>query len=265
MFVFLLLGMFGLLIGTRPAEYFTLEYQPTAMQKSVREKFDAVDFIVYTNMASDNMTHPYTSLTNGSDPPDWEAGLPQDNYLEIWWSYEGVPFYADYLEARHTTKNWWGGWDYHYLIWSYLNGTKIYQSGLSPGQVISAVDKDNLVAAWDSAYNVSKFFIRCYAGHISTSILVYPTNQSQTVSQAWDAGKLSYMLSYDVNMTQSAYSAWTLIGELLTFQAPDLGIPGVGGLILGQTISFVMWAMICYLLYKLFTGIVPFLSGGSGD
>jgi hypothetical protein len=58
---------------------------------------------------------------------------------------------------------------------------------------------------------------------------------------------------------------FSLLGQILTFQAPVLGVPGIFGSILNAIIAIPLYATTGYLIYKLIAGIAPWLSGGSGD
>jgi hypothetical protein len=253
-FVFTSFGVFAILLGTMPSEFITQTFNPKYVDPEVREKFEAVDVMMYDNVGNDNMTYPYSSLEDGPAPPDWEAGLPSGQYLEVWWSEDS---YVKTLEARHATAAWWG-WNSVILWPKYANGSWVTVGG---GKWLG-IWRDHIVSAWDEEKNCSAFY---FVGPVTTSILFFPTNQSKTIGEAWDEGKISYYLSYQVNWNATGLSAWNIVGQLISFQIPDLGVPGVGGTILSMVIAFPFWSLIAYLVYKIVAGVIPLVSGGAGD
>jgi len=253
-FVFATLGIFAVLMGAIPPEFITATFNPSYTQPEVKETFEAADILMYENLGADNMTYPYSSLYDGPNPPDWEAGLPSGQYCEVWWSHDPLSD-VPYIGVRHATHQSYG-YDSVPLEIRYVNGTLIS----TPRHAM--IEKEILVGAWDTEKGYSAFYA---SGPISVSVLFYPTNRSKTISEAWDEGKISYALSYEVNWNQTGVNAWTIVAQLLTFQVPNLGIGGDGGTILTMVVAFPVWALIAYIVYKIVAGIIPFLSGGSGD
>lgn len=60
-------------------------------------------------------------------------------------------------------------------------------------------------------------------------------------------------------------SAWTLLAQILTFQSPDLGIPGIGGTILSYILGAGIWASIVLLIFAAVTSVIPTISGWRGS
>lgn len=260
-FCFCLIGIFALLMATLPNEFITASYvyNPSYRSAEIKEEFDANNLIVYDQTGNDNMTFEYSSLDDGPSPPDWEAGLPDNQFLEISWGYpfvNGIILTTASMQARHRQRNWFGP-----LAWySTLADLTFYSSGIDLGIYL---DKDELVDSWSSTNNASAFSIK--GGQIASSLLVKPYNYSFTIGQNWDNGTLNYLLSYEANLTASGIGAFTLISQLLTFQAPSLGIGGPWGSFLNLVIAIPMWSCIAYIVYKVIAGLIPFVSGGSGD
>jgi len=248
-FVFVVLGIWAMLISNIPSEFIYAAYSPTYRPMQVRQEFEAQNLLMYSSWASDSMTYPYSSLTDGPSPPDWELNVTSQ-YLEVWWSTSWTP---KIIMFNHVEQVWWGWQKHCELIFSFVNGTEI-----APW-----ITKEIAEQAWSSTTNSSRFYVKC--DHISTSVFFVPTNQSKTIGEAWDEGKISYTLSYDVDWTKQGTTAWTIIKDLLTFKAPDLGIPGLGGQILSAVVAFGIWPLIAYICYKFVAGLLPFVSGGSGD
>jgi len=57
---------------------------------------------------------------------------------------------------------------------------------------------------------------------------------------------------------------WHIIFELLAFQNPQLGIPGVGGTILTVAVGLTLWASIAILAFAFITAVLPFIPGWKG-
>jgi hypothetical protein len=258
-FVFTTLGVFAVLMNTMPLEFRLATFNPSYTNPAVKQQFEAADVISYKSLGQDNMTYPYSSLANGPEPPDWEAGLPSGQYCEVWWNeLEILGLTLQCIQVRHVTRQWWGN-SFSALQFKYANGTVIPNILTVDHDKIT---KDILVSAWDDEKGYSAFYAY---GSLTCSILFYPTNRTQTIAQAWDAGKISYSLSYEVNWNQTGINAWTIVAQLLTFQVPNLGVEGPAGTILSMVIAFPFLSLMAYIVYKIIAGLIPFLSGGSGD
>jgi len=253
-FVFTFLGIFALLMANMPGELVVQTFNPSynRSDEEVKEKFKVADLTMYSNAVSGNISY-------GSSK-QYDFGLPSGQKLEVWFSQESVATASGYVtfkafELRHLMHEILGWWyDYHRLDWTIENtGRKVYDWVL----------KGDLEEAWNSEVNASVFTAHC--DHITTSVLIMPYNSSWTIEESWDNGYLGYVLSYEVDWNATGVSAWTITAQLLTFQVPDLGIPGVGGTIMSYLIAIPVWSLIAYLVYKLVAGLIPFVSGGGGD
>lgn len=257
-FVFSVLGIYGLIMATMPAEFLALRFSGSQMSVVVKERFSVADILVYSNTGTDNMTYPYTSLSY--TPPRWQAGLPTDHYLEVWWSTYPLPHIDKCIALNHVWKGLWFwlyGWDIEGLVlYPYGSTTPVdtWQNRF--------ITREIMVENWVASKNGSAFTAR---GSITANILFTPTDPSKTIGEAFDDSTVSYYLSYAPDMNQTGLNAWTIVSQLLTFQAPDFGIGGVAGLLLNGIIAIPIWSMIAYLIYKIVAGVIPLISGGSGD
>jgi len=255
-FVFTVLGVFALLLGTMPGDFIIQTWNPNYRDAETKETFDAADVLMYDNADSGKL--------NYSDAPiQYDFGLSGGQKLEIDWVTEKLPegYWAPFtsIYLRHLIKQTMGYWtDYHNL--------NVYDSSGVPigtGWYKDKIIKANLVDHWDSDKNATILIAKC--DHITTNIIFQPRNSSWSIGDSWDQEKLNFALSYDVNWNATGVSAWTIVAQLLTFQAPDLGIGGVGGIILNAIIAIPTWSLIAYIVYKIVAGIIPFISGGGGD
>lgn len=262
-FLFVFLGGFALIIGAMPAEFIHAGdiYNPTYRDVHIQEQFNINNMVVYDNMGMHNMTFiPYRSVYNGPVPPDWEAGLPTNQFLDVQWMVMGYPYLellGPVIQLKQVQKN-------YFLIWSWYTDIDTLAFSVYNGSLIgNYLLKSTIVNNWDSKTNSSRFSAR--GNQISTNLLIKQTNASRTIGQNWDDHHLNYYISYDVNFTMMSMGAFGIVGQLLTFQSPNLGIPNPWGYFLNQLIAFPLWASIAYVAYKIIAGLIPWMSGGSGD
>lgn len=258
-FTFCFVGMFGLLMTFLPTEFTPIPQNE--ITSKIRTELYAGNVIVYNQTAYDNMTYPYQH--------DWDFALPAPQKLRIDWSIAIAHYTDDWgFPAIHTDKGiWlthltdvlWGYWyGYHMLEITYHNGTAVSYDGY-------VIFREDIVAAWEPDNEWSIFYAQCKDGHISMSIVFERYNTSKTIGENWDDGTIGYKMTYDVDYTKTAFSAWSVVSAMLSFVFPTVVVPGVGGSLINGAIGTVMSIMIGYGIYKLITGLVPFLSGGSGD
>jgi len=253
-FVFVLLGVWALLVGLIPTDFLTAGFAPTYADMETAASFSMANITMYDNLGADNMTYPYSSYDDGPTPPDWEMGLPAGQYFEVWWSESGG---ARMLEFRHTTNVWWGR--------AYVS-MDIYGIDDQYVQFRKRIFGDTfgtLTDNWSAEANASVFYTRTPVR--SSILLEYNQTAFANWQAAWNAGNISYTLSYEIDWNATGVNAWSLVGQLLTFTAPSLSMTGIGGVILNAVIALPVWSLIAYLVYKIVAGLIPFLSGGGGD
>lgn len=259
-YTFTILGIFALLMGMVPGDFITAgqTYEPSYRDAEIEETFDTSSLLIYDYIASDNMTYPYTSLEDAPSAPQWIMGLPENQFLEIGWGIEKVgPWDLKVILARHRQRNWIGPFSWYSTI---ANCYFYTPDGTSVGVYLF---KDTMEDYYSEATNGSAFYAK--GGVIQTSIVIRKNDTSQTMGENWDDGHFKYYLSYDVNWTLSGINAWNIVGQLLSFQTPNLGIPGTWGSFMSMLIAIPTWACVAYICYKIVMGIIPFVSGGSGD
>lgn len=263
-FCVVFLGIFGILIYQFNLTPYVVSLNPaTAQQKEIRDKLDAASLLVYDNAGSDNTT------ALGYDK-FYSAGLPPGQFIEVWFQNDYASKTTAFpigprFELRHVQLNSIGP-----ITWySELDRIDFYNSSGKLGTfpqystIAYGVGRDELVANNDVATNETALTAKC--DHIQTSIIISPTYSNESIGTAFDHRQLNYVFSYGVNATQTGMSLWTIVTQILTFQSPNLGIPGAGGTIVNFVISSFVWAVIGYLVYKLIAGLIPMISGGGGD
>ena len=252
--VFVFFGFFAVLLATMPTEFIILGVDADVEGKEARDYFSAQDVTVYNYTLTINLTNP------GSEKEDF--GLPEGQKLEFWWGTEyvgeGYPNnYRDFVELRHLTPGlfgWW--WDWHNLEPQepYRSQVKYPRFGLYEEEVVTTL--------FDEEANSTYCEFAC--DHITAKVFILTYNQSWTLQESWDNNKLKIYTSYKIDWSRTGTSMWTVLMQLLSFQNPNLGIPGVGGTILGVGVSLFLWASIAIMAYAIITAVIPFIPGWKG-
>lgn len=253
LFLFCFMGITSLIIGAVPAEFYanqTESWNPeyNHADEAVVDYFTSKNITVYDNQFNDSISYPGMN--------EYQFGLPSGEKLQVVW--ENSPLIGvtrKEFSFRHKTGTWlW--WDVvHYLS---------FKKASYPSMIgYSVLTKDEVIDAFDTALNGSFWVSQC--DHIITNVLIMTANLSWSLSQSWDNGQLRYLTSYQMNMTSIGVNVWSLITQLLTFQSPNFGISGWLGSLINGIIALPLWGGILYALYKLIAGLIPLVSGGSGD
>jgi hypothetical protein len=230
-----------------PTDFQVTSLNAAYVNKEIKETFSIADIQMYDNAASG-------TFTTFPEEDSYTFGLPSGQWLGVGWDLYGYTTPSIYL--KHDMGGWYA--NYHGLAWL-IEGREH-----EPWWMMWRLVKEDLVNAWNPDSNMSVFSAQCEV--ITTNVIFEIYNSSfSTIADSFDAHLLNYTLSYDINLTSMAPNAWTIIGSLLTFRAPEIGWSGDMGTVMNFIIAIPIWASIAYLVYKLVTGLVPFLSGGSGD
>lgn len=252
-FIFSFIGIFAILYAGINTEFYAYQGSYTAsagMDKETAQRFDLANVTIYSNSGNDNMTYEYSSYYDGPGAPVWQMGLPDGQYFEVWWSSQQFARgYVKTLEFRHTTEVWWG-LDHIAMEIYTANGTKI-------GQFIN--DYWPIQNYYDANVNASVFQTKT---PVATSILVgFNQTKYANIAAAWTAGELNYVLSYEFNQNATMMSIWGLMGALLTFNSPALGLTGFTGTLINAMVAIPFWVMTIILIVKLVFAIIPFVKG----
>lgn len=260
-FIFVFIATFVLLWGQIPDEMFITSYSASVgADPEIIKQLDAANVTVYSSTGSDNMTFTYASVNDGPSAPDWEMGLPEGEYLNVWWDWQYIdawpaPIPDKQLQFQHIYDNGWVPlpWPYHKL--------KFYKKdGNTPVSTNDFLDQYSLEETWDENANASIVIAKC--SHITASVMfMFNMTKYETITQAWNDNELNYILSYDVNWNATNLSAWNILTKLLTFQAPDLGMPGNSEFILSGIISIPLGIILAILILKLIQSMIPFIKG----
>lgn len=247
-FIFVFLGLFAVLLTTMPPDFIILGIDANVQDKEVRDYFDERDVTVYNNTLTLDLIF--------KEEQQFDFSLPEGQKLEFWWGHYDI--FGDILGLRHLVDNLWGWW----YNWHWLEVQEPYITQGNVNYPEFGLTKDDLLALFDEDYNASYCEFTCDS--ISVKLFVAPYDQSWTLSESWDNEKLKLYTSYNVDWSETGTSMWHIMFQLLAYQNPNLGIPGLGGLILGYGLSLSLTASILLLAFALITSVIPFIRGWVG-
>jgi hypothetical protein len=226
-------------------------------EMEIRNRFKASDLFVYNSVNANTIYFgPGNSIFIDL------TGFP-DEHLEIWWAaILGVE--KPLFEVRHTKPGAFGWWiEGHELTWKHIDGTTANFYSVSQGRFMYGIVKDTAESDWNSTAFASPFYVSC--DHYSSSILLIPYHTDETIGQSWDLGRMNYTISYSFNTNSTGLNAFTILSMIVGFTNPDIGTGGFFGTMINGAIALALWGARIYLIYKIIMGIIPFVSGGSGD
>jgi len=246
--IFVFFGFFTVLLVTMPTEFQELGVESQIQDKEVAAFFNAQNVTMY------NYTLPI-NLTYG-EAQSFSFGLPEGQKLEFWWDLEWYYGMGDIkmLELRHLSWSWWW-WAYHELHVLEPFSNLVFDSEVG-------LRKSDLLALWDEDANASYCEFGC--DHLNVKLFILTYDQSWTLEESWDNGKLKLFTSYQIDWTKTGTNMWAILMQLLTFQNPQLGFPGVGGTILSVGVGLALWGSIAVLAFAFITAVIPFISGWRG-
>ena len=268
-FLFCIMAVFGLIMANVPTDFTNLQAATwmTPTEKIVADYFEASNYTVYSGSAHGNLTasaYPYSRT-------DMNTSLSADDFLEFYWQYYDFNDAATYdyensshsIVMRHATQQSFLTFPYkssHGLTWKLSNGQDLIRS-----QANYAISYEDIVADWNLTGNNDCVFYGMCDHFTITLVLVGETAITPMQVFLGGTGTMTYYLSYQVDMSNTGLNLWQLIVSLVGFKPLNLGIGGLGDTLVSGVIGAFMWALVLIILYKVTTGIIPWLSGGSGD
>ena len=248
--------MFAVLYAAMPTDFFvnqaeySLRYQE---QAEIREEFNALDLTVFSSFGNDTMALGYTSYEDGPSPPNWDSGIT-DRYLEVWYAEESIPEVGgnfNAFEIRDTEKRNFLGIEYPYML---------ERCGLTvEGEYIGIYLTENFVEIYGIGENMT---LTASGTYLRASIILKANGTYTSVYESWQNNVLDYSISWEIDFEAMKPSVWLLLGQLLTFQNPDFGIPGLFGEIISYILALGIWAAIILITYTIVTKLIPTIQGG---
>jgi len=254
-FCFIVIGIFGILFGSMDSDFLAAQ-TPDA---DVQVDKEAADFFAMVNITAQS----YTSFQLTYPSSRFESfNLPTGHAIEFWWSLEtrAGPFMGrKVLEIRHIWPQAGGG-NLSVLLAvmpPYSEDVAFPDWGLWRDP---AYNVDDLAALWEN--EVENFsYCEWQHGGYGLKTFIGPHNAGSTISQSWDANALNFTVGFDYDYNQTSINAFDVMGQIITFQSPDLGLPGIANTILSAFIALPLWVMTAILALKLAQSIVPLIKG----
>lgn len=249
-FAFCYLAVFAVLMGNMPVQYLSLTWNPTYSDTNVARKYSIYNITMYASSEALDLTYP--------DSKAYSYGLPDGQQIQFWWGDDLVTWIplsisplqlasVKVLQVRHLTDQIFGIWyGWHRLEHSNTSLAK-------------HIFKADLERNWDATMNASFFWSECE--HKRLNMFIEPYNATWTIGEAWDNNHLNITASWEIDWNATHLSAWTVLGRLLSFQSPNLGIAGVGGIIFDTILATPFWVMTAILIIKIVQSFLPFIRG----
>ena len=248
--IFVFFIIFSALLVTMPTQFQSLGITANVKDKEAEEYFDKADVLAYNNTLSLNLTYP--------ESKKYDFNLQPGQKLDFWWGEEYVLGYSvgAMLQLRHLENELWGWWyNWHRLIVQEPYALHVVNPdwGLTNAEILALFDDD---------LNASYCEFSC--SQISVKLFIVTYNESWTLEESLNNGKMQLYTSYDVDWSATGVSMWHIMMQILSFQNPDLGIPGTFGYVLGLGFGGMLWACIAILVFALITSVIPTVSGWRG-
>lgn len=257
------IGLFGFLVGLMPSEFFTNQPDysaPTNQNRIVITYLSANNLTVYSQTFVADLTYPDGYAYN-------QSGLPDDHRVEIFWDDDGT-ILLEYpkLYFRHAFPGVLGNlWLDHGPMeiqepYYTLMGEPEHDYTLYPNfHSNKGIDRTQLLRLCSDGN--SSYFVTS-DGVITQNFVVMNPGTYESLAAAWDDGNLTVLSSYEMDFEAMKPNAFSLIAQLVTFQNPDFGIPGMFGEILTTGLSLAFWIVIAIIIYSVITGLIPTIRGG---
>lgn len=161
-----------------------------------------------------------------------------------WWS----DIMGDKLGIYHITWEWWIFYIEHEM---------------SVELEDEYITIEEALLNWEEEYHASIFYpVSC--NHVTVKIWITDTDHARNdLREAWEEeGELEMGIGFGMDDISTAYSAYNLIGLLLTFQSPEIfGATGIIAVTLNLIVNSSIYLAIAYLVFYFITSIIPFIRG----
>lgn len=237
-----------------PNDFFEYQadYNPVSGQdQQVVDYFSAHNITLYKSTWIFNITFSYGDTMEAlEDVPTTDHQIEFHAQKDIWGDTT--------LHLRHAYPSWFFGlWlEYHYMF-----NTPFIQE-----QLRVAGHSNFLIIDWEAIEilaidaNASSFEVTC--DHLTMNFVVMNTGDYATLEDSWNNDIISVLSSYEIDFDAMKPSAFTLITQLITFQNPDFGIPGIFGEIVNYIFGIGFWIVIAITIYTIVTKLIPTIQGG---
>lgn len=241
-FVFCIVGIFTILFIHIPTGFLLADYESNLGVDQEMVNYFSINNITMYEMGEDfNLTYPGTE----------KFDLHDGSQLDYWWNDDQFNIYSmdKVIEVRHLTDNifgYWYGW--HALDFD-------VEGAINDGMLTWYLVNER----YDADLNGSLFNAEC--DHLTLNLVVRPTMDYSTLEESWNNDVVRITTSYQINFSATNINAFSILGKLITFQSPNLGIGGDLGTMLNAIIAVPFWIMIAIMIIILIQSVIPLIRG----
>lgn len=242
-----------------PTEFFTYQTDfeaPTTQDKEVVTYFSANNLTVYTYSWSFDITYPDGYAYN-------DSGLAEGHRIEMFWQDLLPSPLLEYqvIYFRHAYPSpigdWWLWYNIMYVQEPYKTQMGLQETGDDGGG--ASIDKTQLLRL---STNGNSSYFEVSDGQVNQNFIVMNPGTYDSLASAWDAGELHVLSSYEIDFDTMKPNAFWLLSQLVFFQNPDFGLPGMLGQTAGYGIALAFWIVIALVIYTVVTRLLPTIQGG---
>jgi len=222
-----LIGIFVVLAGSIPEGFY--EVAPDYQETKTRDEWfpnEDIGFMNYTD--SENLTKGQKHYL--------QIG---DIYVDIYWDY--YPYITDIWFLHTWQVSFW--WDHHLF-----DDTPITLQNIIDHQTEDFANRSYMVLTCPCPKTYYVYFI-------------YNSTEYSSWSEAWDGGELEVYVGMGWNDAIEKMNAWSLIWNVLTFQAPEVFGTGAAANVMNAIIAIPLWASFAIIGAIMILWFIPFLGG----
>lgn len=262
------LGVFAAIMALLPSQLIAHQtdyVSPATQSQEVVSYFSANNITQFKNTWAFDIEYG-TMVSNAS-------GMTNGHRVEFYWLNIGTVLGGEdaVIYVKHAFPSPLGDWWLWYNVMGLIEPYKTKAGSpayfwIGPNSIDGniqdrAIEKPMLVRLQTSA-NASYFEVS--DGEITSNFVVMNGNQTAygNLTQSWDGHKLHVLSSYEIDWDAMKPNAWWLLAQMVTFQAPDLGIPGQFGELLTYIFGLGFWVVVAIIIYTIATRLLPTLRGG---
>jgi hypothetical protein len=240
-------------------------------------------FLLFLQLLPPDLYNPYKAYQSSATPSDINSGSFNSfsyqanftletslyftklyfNSSEIGFIYQGndqitKETNGSVFIVRHFETSWWIFPTHHDLESAQSVPFEYHINGIG-----SLFSDRFILRFYDNLTDSASFSCRC--SHITLKLTFTSNSSSYSLPTAlMNQAPLRVLVSWSYDFASMGVNVWTLLATVLTFQTIQTGMSLLDG-VLNSLIGLPLWTAIAYLAYKLITGLIPFLSGGSGE
>jgi hypothetical protein len=241
-------------------------------------------FVLIVQLIPPDAYRPFKTYAGSYRPEDFETGqinlfsFYQNITLvygastqKVWFNETEVHFqwYDDYFSSEtnasvfsisHFEWDWWVIPKSHGF--KSTDGDDFEYRFSTTGREINLFTDKWILRHYDNRTDQAIGSMTC--GHISLTLTWNSEDSSYTLPEALkNHANLKIVANWEYDFSKMGSNIWTLLGAVLIFQSIVTGITLLD-VILNCLIAIPVWTSIVYILYRIVTGLIPTLSGGSG-